>query len=135
MKINIPQDELNFTYVRSSGAGGQNVNKVNSKAVLRWRPVISQALTEGARQRFMQKFADRLNADGELLITSDRFRDQGRNASDCVEKLKAMIVSVWLPAKKRRPTKPTFGSKQKRLKGKKQQGEKKRRRTRPDFGD
>ena len=117
--IPIPQDELQFTYARSSGAGGQNVNKVNSKAVLRWNPVTSRALTEAVRARFLASFASKLTVDGELVLMSDRHRDQGRNAADCIEKLKEMISSVWRAPKKRKATKPTFGSKQRRLKSKK----------------
>ncbi|MEK7355473.1 MAG: alternative ribosome rescue aminoacyl-tRNA hydrolase ArfB [Bdellovibrionota bacterium] len=122
-KISIPQDELHFTYARSSGAGGQNVNKVNSKAVLRWLPATSRAMPEAVRQRFMNKFGSRLNAEGELIVTSERHRDQGRNVADCLEKLKEMIASVWTAPKKRKATKPTFGSKQRRIKAKKSRGE------------
>ncbi|MES2963792.1 MAG: alternative ribosome rescue aminoacyl-tRNA hydrolase ArfB [Bdellovibrionota bacterium] len=122
-KIAIPQDELHFTYARSSGAGGQNVNKVNSKAVLRWMPTTSRAMPEGVRTRFMNKFASRLNSEGELIVTSERHRDQGRNAADCLDKLREMIASVWQAPKKRKATKPTFGSKQRRIKAKKSRGE------------
>ncbi len=125
MDISIPQDELNFTYARSSGAGGQNVNKVSSKAVLRWSPLTTRTLTEPARERFLARFGSKLTKEGELLITSERHRDQGRNVADCIEKLKEMIAAVLRPPKKRKPTKPTFGSKQRRLKSKKEHGEKK----------
>jgi ribosome-associated protein len=121
----IPQEELLFTYARSSGAGGQNVNKVNSKAILRWVPAASRVLSLEMRERFFKKFASRLTGEGELVIMSDRFRDQGRNAADCMEKLVEMIESVRYAPKKRRATKPTFGSKMRRLKEKKVHGEKK----------
>lgn len=131
--IQLPQDELHFTYVRSSGAGGQNVNKVNSKAVLRWNPVQSRALAHDIRERFLARFGSRLTADGDLVVMSDRHRDQGRNAADCLEKLREMIASVWRPPKKRKATKPTFGSKVRRLKSKRAQSEKKQnRRVRGD---
>ena len=123
--LSIPQDELQFTYARSSGKGGQNVNKVNSKAVLKWNPTSSRALPESVRQRFLKKFATRLTNDGELVIMSDEHRDQGRNVSECIERLRAMIMSVWVAPKVRRATKPTFGSKMRRLDGKKQNSEKK----------
>ncbi len=126
--IKIPQDELHFTFVRSSGAGGQNVNKVNSKAVLRWNARSSRVLTGGMRERFLEKFGAKLTREGDLLITSDRFRDQARNAAECMEKLRAMIASVAKPPKKRIPTKPTVGSKLRRLKAKRIQSEKKRNR-------
>lgn len=132
-KIALPQDELIFTYARSSGAGGQNVNKVNSKAILRWNPTTSNALREDVRERFLKRFGSKLTTDGEIIVMSDKFRDQGRNAADCLEKLKAMIASVVQPPKKRKPTKPTYGSKIRRLKAKKEHSEKKQnRRVRVD---
>lgn len=127
--ITIPQDELNFTYTRSSGKGGQNVNKVSSKAVLRWDPTTSKAMPEAVRQRFFTRFASKLTTEGELILTSDIHRDQGRNVSECIQKLKDMIESVWRAPKVRRATKPTFGSKQRRLKAKKNHSEKKKNRS------
>jgi ribosome-associated protein len=129
----LAQDELQFTYARSSGAGGQNVNKVSSKAILRWNPGSSRALSPGMRERFFARFASKLTNEGELLITSDRHRDQGRNAADCIEKLKEMIASIATPPKKRKATKPTFGSKVRRLNTKRAQSEKKQ--GRRDRGD
>lgn len=123
--FSLPQDELEFTYARSSGKGGQNVNKVNSKAVMKWNPTTSRALPEGARQRFLKKYATRLNVEGELTLMADNHRDQGRNAAECISKLKEMVMSVWVAPKVRKKTKPTFGSKQRRLKGKKEHSEKK----------
>lgn len=123
--FSIPQDELQFTYARSSGKGGQNVNKVNSKAVLKWSPLSSRAMPGPVRQRFLKKFETKLTNDGNLVIMSDEHRDQGRNVSECIERLKAMILSVWQAPKVRRATKPTFGSKMRRLEGKKVRAEKK----------
>lgn len=131
--IKIPKEELQFTFVRSSGAGGQNVKKVSSKAMLRWNALTSRVLTESMRQRFLQKFGKKLTAEGDLIITSDRFRDRGKNAEDCMTKLRDMIASIATPPKKRIPTKPTLGSKLRRLKEKRIQSEKKRsRRYRED---
>lgn len=131
--MKIPEEELLFTFARSSGAGGQNVNKVNSKAVLRWNALNSRVLTGGIRERFLQKYGSRLTTEGDLVIMSDRYRDQGRNAADCMEKLREILASVAKPPKKRIATKPTFGSKMRRLKTKRTQAEKKRdRRYRAD---
>ena len=87
-RLQIPLSEFEFTYVRSSGPGGQNVNKVNSKALLRWPVIRSASLPPDVRERFLRRFASRLTTEGELLINSQRYRDQGRNADDCLEKLR-----------------------------------------------
>ena len=121
----IPYGEFDLSYVRSSGPGGQNVNKVNSKCVLRWSPVMSSSITESVRARFLERFASRLTTEGELVLSSDRYRDQKRNFDDCVEKLQQMLEAVARPPKIRKPTKPSKGS-QRRLKAaKKAHSEKK----------
>lgn len=130
--IRIPRDEFAFSYVRSSGPGGQNVNKVNSKAVLRWSPTTSPGLPEGVRQRFMERFASRLTGGGELVIASERFRDQRRNADDCLEKLRTMLLAAAEPPKARKKTKPGRGAHQRRLESKRRESEKKRSRRRFD---
>ena len=122
-RIIIPDEELGFSFARSSGPGGQNVNKVNSKATLRWNPTTSAALPDDVRARFLARYASRLTNDGEILITSQESRDQPKNIAICLEKLRAMIASVLTAPKKRRPTKPTKGSKQRRLTAKKQRSE------------
>lgn len=132
--IEIPENELIFQFVRSSGPGGQNVNKVNSKAQLTWHPQTSQlGWSEAACQRFLKLYGHRLSQDGGLLIYSMRHRDQKRNAEDCVLKLKEMIQKALIPPKKRKPTKPTKAAKEKRLKLKKQHSEKKKNRGKLDL--
>jgi ribosome-associated protein len=113
--LRIPLREFHFTFVRSSGPGGQNVNKVSSKAVLRWNVTESSHVPEEVRQRFLRHFRRRLTKDGELLITSDRFRDQGRNIADCLAKLRNMLASVAEKQKPRRNTRPTRTSVYRRL--------------------
>ena len=115
--IHIPEAELEFTFVRSSGPGGQNVNKVNSKAVLRWNVRASTSLPPAVRDRFLQRFGSRLTVAGELIVTSQRHRDQGRNAEDCLEKAREMLQSVAKPPKTRRKTKPSRASQERRRRG------------------
>lgn len=112
--VRIPDDELRFTFVRSSGPGGQNVNKLNTKAVLRWPVQSSPSLPFGVRQRFLQRFAKRITGEGDLVLTSQRHRDQRQNQRDCLEKLRAMLAAVAVPPKPRKKTKPTRSSVAKR---------------------
>lgn len=133
--IQIPLSELQFSFARSGGPGGQNVNKVNSKAILRWSILTSPSLPQAVRARFLAKFANRLTAEGVLILVSQRHRDQTSNSEDCLEKLKEMILSVAEPPIPRRPTKPTFGSKQRRVETKKGNSLKKQRRRAPGVED
>ena len=114
-RIQIPLSELDFSFARSGGPGGQNVNKVNSKAVLRWAVVVTDSLPYDVKARFLEKFANRLTAENEIIVTSQKFRDQNRNVDDCLEKLRAMIESVAERPTPRRPTKPSYSSTQKRV--------------------
>jgi len=133
-KIKIPLREIRFTLVRSSGPGGQNVNKVSSKAQLRWPVARSRSLPESVRKRFLAKHRGRVNARGELVLKSQRFRDAGRNVADCLEKLRAMLAEAAVAPKRRKPTRPTRASVERRLEGKRQRAQKKQRR-RPPAGD
>jgi ribosome-associated protein len=117
-RIRIPESELRFSFARSSGPGGQNVNKVSSKATLRWTAADSHALPADVRQRFLTRYRSRLTRRGEIIINSQRYRDQGRNVADAREKLGTMLAAVATPPKKRKPTKPTKGSVARRIKSK-----------------
>jgi len=127
----VPASEFRFTYARSSGPGGQNVNKVNSKVTLHWPATTTPSLPADVRERFCRQYHTRLTREGELVLQSQRFRDQGRNQDDCLERLRAMILAVATPKKKRRPTAPSRGSKQRRLDAKKGRSQTKRWRQRP----
>ena len=129
-RIQIPRDEFQFTFARSSGPGGQNVNKVNTKAVLRWPITTSPSLPEDVRLRFLAQFRSRVTEDGELVIASQQFRDQSRNVADCLEKLRAMLRSVAVAPRPRRRTKPSRGSVERRLQVKRRRGERKQERRR-----
>jgi ribosome-associated protein len=130
-RIQIPLDEFEFTYARSGGPGGQNVNKVNSKAVLRWNLVASPTLPDDVRDRFLATFGTRVLATGEVLITSEESRDQIRNKELCLEKLAEMLRAVARPPKARRATKPSKGSIRRRLETKQQNSERKANRRPP----
>ncbi len=130
--LRIHDDELQFSYVRSSGPGGQNVNKLNTKAVLRWS-VLASGIPEPVRERFVQRFAPRITIGGEIVITSQRFRDQRQNQRDCLEKLREMLLEVAAPPKRRKKTKPTRSSVAKRRTRKHAHSQKKQRRRRPSI--
>ena len=126
--IQIPQREFTITYARSGGPGGQNVNKLNTKATLRWPVRTSPSLPEAVRNRFLAKYGNKITSQGDLLITSQRFRDAGRNTADCLEKLRRLLLSVSVAPKRRRPTKPTRSSVERRLERKRRRSKKKRQR-------
>lgn len=130
-RIVIPPSELRFSFVRSSGPGGQNVNKVNTKAQLRWSVVRSESLPADVRVRLLARFARRINDRGELVLTSQRYRDQGRNIADCLAKLREMLSSVATPPKRRKKTRPPRSANESRLRDKREKTEKKRRRASP----
>jgi ribosome-associated protein len=123
--ITIPGAEFGVSYARSGGPGGQNVNKVNSKAVLRWQAVGSPSLPEGVRQRFLQHFGSRLTGDGEIVIASDEYRDQPRNLTACYDRLRAMLLSVATPPRRRIKTRPSRGAVERRLESKQRNSQKK----------
>ena len=131
--IAIPLDEFRFDYVRSGGPGGQNVNKVASKAVLRWRPVDSPSLPEPTRRRLLRSIGGKLNAEGELIVTSQRTRDRLRNVDDCLDKVRQMVLDAANPPKPRIPTRPTRASKTRRIEKKTQRSATKRLRKPPSI--
>jgi ribosome-associated protein len=127
-EIQIPLSEIHFSYARSSGPGGQNVNKVNSKAVLRWSVSSSPSLTPDLRAQLISRLGSQLTQDGELVISSDRFRDQSRNRQDCIEKLRALLASVSFVPRKRKKTRPSHSRIRKNKEAKQKHSAKKRNR-------
>ncbi len=131
----LPLREISFQFVRSSGAGGQNVNKVASKAVLRWNVSVTPSLSEPVRSRLVAKNRRRVTATGDLVLSSQRFRDQARNVADCLEKLRALLREARVVPRPRRRTTATAGSRVRRLDAKRRRSRSKAlRRTPRDDG-
>jgi ribosome-associated protein len=129
----LPLRELRFDFARSSGPGGQNVNKVESKALLRWDVSASRALPAALLARFRTRFARRISAEGVLVLSSQRHRTRERNVADCLAKLEAMLAEVATPPKKRKPTRPGRAARERRLSEKRATSRRKaERRTRDD---
>jgi ribosome-associated protein len=127
--------EIRFTFVRASGPGGQNVNKVSSAAQLRFDVRGSRSLSAPVKTRLQRLAGARLSKDGVIVIHADRFRTQERNRQDALDRLAALIRQAQVEPKKRRPTKPGRAVKQRRLDAKKQRGAKKALRGRPPATD
>ncbi len=115
--------ELKFSSSRSSGPGGQNVNKVNSKIELRFNITNSEILNEDEKVIIFNKLKNKINSDGELIITVQTDRSQLKNKQEAIEKFNDLITKALTPRKKRRSTSPTKASVEKRLKVKKKEGE------------
>jgi ribosome-associated protein len=130
--LQIPDDELTWTFVRSGGPGGQNVNKVASKAVLRWNLAVNESLPADVRARLREQQRGRMTRDGELLLTSQQFRDQGRNVEDCLTKLRDAVVRATHVPRPRKRSRPTRGSKERRLQAKRHRTATKRSRRAPE---
>ncbi len=113
--LQIPDDELVERSVRSAGPGGQNVNKVSSAVQMRFDVRNSPSLPDGVRERLEKLAGRRLTMDGVLVISAQQFRTQERNRADAMERLVALIREAAIVPIYRRPTRPTLGSKRRRL--------------------
>ncbi len=126
--ISLHENEIQLDFVRASGPGGQNINKVSSAVQLRFDAAHSSALSEEIRNRLKQISGHRMTADGILIIKAQRYRTQDRNREDAIDRLVALIRQAAEKPRQRRRTKPSRAAKQKRMTSKRHRGEIKRRR-------
>ena len=134
-QIAIPRSEIRFSFVRSSGPGGQNVNKVASKAVLRWQVGTSPSIPDHLRARLIGQLGRRMNDRGELVLTSQRYRDQSKNIDDCLQKLSELVAAAVKLRKRRKKTALPRSAREARLKQNRSIGQRKQGRQRPSLDD
>jgi ribosome-associated protein len=129
--MQIPESELTWKFVRSGGPGGQNVNKVASKAMLFWNIAASAAVPTDVKSRLALQQKRFCTKDGTVVIASQKYRDQDRNRQDCLDKLRAILLQAWSRPKKRKATRPSRGSRLARLESKKHRAALKSARRKP----
>jgi len=126
----IPETELNESYSRAGGPGGQHVNKVATRATLRWDIAASGALRSSQRDRLLEKLKSRLTTEGVLVVHASSSRSQSANRQEARERLAELIRAALVVQRKRRATRPTRASRERRLSDKKRKGDRKRGRQR-----
>lgn len=132
--LSLDDKELTYDYIRSSGPGGQNVNKVSSAVQLRYNLMNSTTLPPGTKERVIKLAGSRLTQTGEVVIEAKRYRTQEQNRLDAEQRLVDLIQKALVPPKKRRPTRPGAAAITRRIQSKKRHGEIKRLRRTPSGG-
>jgi ribosome-associated protein len=122
MNYHVPPEECEIIVSKSGGAGGQNVNKLNTKITLHWNVLLSPSLIDDVKKRFLDKYKNKISDKGIVTIISQTHRTQKLNLDEAYRKLNVMIDDIFLPPIERRKTKPTKSSKTKRLNTKKMHG-------------
>lgn len=133
--VRIPLSELSFTFSRSSGSGGQHVNKVSSRVTLWFDISASQSLTAEQKELIRQRLAGRINKHGVLQLDADRRRSQGANREDALNRFASLLRAALHVDKARRKTKPSRGAKKRRLQKKKHRSQLKKQRGRKTYSD
>ena len=128
MPIEIPRDKLTIRYSRSGGPGGQNVNKVETKVEIRFHVASADWISDPVKSRLLRILGRRVNAEGEAIVVSSRFRNQQRNLEDCLQKLAQLIEEARKVPKRRVRTRPTQASKKRRREEKIRRGKRKKER-------
>jgi ribosome-associated protein len=131
-RISISENELEERFVRASGPGGQNVNKVSTSVQLRFNVIKSQSIPHEVKSRMIRLFRNKINNEGFIVIISDKFRTQLQNREDAQRKLVELIKSATVVPKFRKKTKATYSSKQKRMESKRRNSDVKKHRRVPD---
>jgi ribosome-associated protein len=133
--LEIPERELSFRYSRSSGPGGQNVNKVATKVTLLFSVADSTVLDDGQKARINHRLGTRISKDGVLHVTSERHRTRSANQRDVINRFAELLSAALKPRKRRKKTRMPAAAKRKRLESKRRRSEKKRLRGRPTTDD
>lgn len=122
-RFSIPASELDFQASRSGGPGGQHANTTSSRIQLRWNVRASPSLSDGRRKAILDRLSSRIDQDGVLQVTVDTHRSQHRNREEAADRLAGLVRDALRPRKKRKPTRRTRSSNEKRLRNKKHRGQ------------